>query len=126
MTKIIVIIPAYNEEASIGKVIAEIPEIVSEIIVVNNNSTDNTADVAKLAGATVLFEPKAGYGNACLKGMEYISGKEIKPEIIVFLDGDYSDYPSELTKIVAPILENDIDFVVDAFVNDTQQILQNP
>tara|TARA_R110002020_G_scaffold2415_5_gene11215 strand:+ start:957 stop:1655 length:699 start_codon:yes stop_codon:yes gene_type:complete len=116
MTKIIVIIPAYNEEASIGKVIAEIPEIVSEIIVVNNNSTDNTADVAKLAGATVLFEPKAGYGNACLKGMEYISEQGIKPEIVVFLDGDYSDYPSELTKIVAPILEDDIDFVVGARV----------
>ncbi|KJJ37896.1 glycosyltransferase family 2 protein [Aequorivita vladivostokensis] len=111
-----VIIPAYNEEASIGKVIAEIPNIVSEIIVVNNNSTDNTSEIAKNAGATVLFQPKAGYGNACLKGMEYISEEDIKPEIIVFLDGDYSDYPSELTKIVAPILEDDIDFVVGARV----------
>ena len=116
MTKIIVIIPAYNEEASIGKVIAEIPDFVSEVIVVDNNSTDNTSEIAKNAGATVLFQPKAGYGNACLKGMEYISDKEIKPEIVVFLDGDYSDYPSELTKIVAPILENDIDFVVGARV----------
>ena len=111
-----VIIPAFNEEASIGKVIAEIPNIVSEIIVVNNNSTDNTSEIAKNAGATVLFQPKAGYGNACLKGMEYISEEDIKPEIIVFLDGDYSDYPSELTKIVAPILECDIDFVVGARV----------
>ena len=85
MTKIIkVIIPAYNEEASIGKVIAEIPDIVSEIIVVNNNSTDRTAAVAEKAGATVLFQPKAGYGNACLKGMEYISDKDNKPEIVVF------------------------------------------
>lgn len=117
MIKIIkVIIPAFNEEASIGKVIAEIPNIVSEIIVVNNNSTDNTSEIAKNAGATVLFQPKAGYGNACLKGMEYISEEDIKPEIIVFLDGDYSDYPSELTKIVAPILECDIDFVVGARV----------
>ena len=117
MIKIIkVIIPAFNEEASIGKVIAEIPNIVSEIIVVNNNSTDNTSETAKNAGATVLFQPKAGYGNACLKGMEYISEEDIKPEIIVFLDGDYSDYPSELTKIVAPILEDDIDFVVGARV----------
>lgn len=117
MIKIIkVIIPAFNEEASIGKVIAEIPNIVSEIIVVNNNSTDNTSEIAKNAGATVLFQPKAGYGNACLKGMEYISEEDIKPEIIVFLDGDYSDYPSELTKIVAPILERDIDFVVGARV----------
>ena len=74
-----VIIPAFNEADSIASVINEIPDVVSEIIVVNNNSTDNTADVAKLAGATVLFEPKAGYGNACLKGMEYISDKEIHP-----------------------------------------------
>ena len=122
MIKIIkVIIPAFNEEASIGKVIAEIPNIVSEIIVVNNNSTDNTSEIAKNAGATVLFQPKAGYGNACLKGMEYISEEDIKPEIIVFLDGDYSDYPSELTKIVAPILEDDIDFVVGARVKTLRE-----
>ncbi|MCG2419242.1 glycosyltransferase family 2 protein [Aequorivita sp. F47161] len=117
-----VIIPAYNEEDSIGKVIAEIPNIVSEIIVVNNNSTDNTANAAELAGATVLFEPKAGYGNACLKGMEYVASYEQQyPDIIVFLDGDYSDYPSELTKIVAPIIEDDIDFVVGARVKKLQE-----
>ncbi|MEM0518164.1 glycosyltransferase family 2 protein [Aequorivita flava] len=117
-----VIIPAYNEEASIGKVIAEIPDIVSEIIVVNNNSTDSTAVVAEKAGATVLFQPKAGYGIACLKGMEYISDKDNKPEIVVFLDGDYSDYPSELTKIVAPILEDNIDFVVGARVKELREV----
>lgn len=116
-----VIIPAYNEEASIGKVIAEIPEIVSEIIVVDNNSSDTTSEVAKKAGATVLFHPKAGYGNACLKGMEYISQEKTKPDIVVFLDGDYSDYPSELTKIVAPILENNIDFVVGARVKELRE-----
>lgn len=122
-----VIIPAFNEEASIGKVIAEIPDFVSEVIVVDNNSTDNTSEIAKNAGATVLFQPKAGYGNACLKGMEYISDlsagaeEDIKPEIIVFLDGDYSDYPSELTKIVAPILERDIDFVVGARVKTLRE-----
>lgn len=110
----IVIIPAYNEENSIGKVIAEIPDCVSEIIVVNNNSSDETASVAEKAGATVLFQPISGYGNACLKGMEYLSEKKIKPEIVVFLDGDYSDYPSELPKLVAPIIENNIDFVVGA------------
>lgn len=118
-----VIIPAYNEEASIGKVIAEIPNIVSEIIVVNNNSTDNTSEVAKSAGATVLFQPKGGYGNACLKGMEYISrfGSAQRPYIVVFLDGDYSDYPSELTKIVAPIMEDNIDFVVGARVKSLRE-----
>ncbi|WP_310992758.1 glycosyltransferase family 2 protein [Aequorivita marina] len=113
-----VIIPAFNEEEAIGKVVAEIPEIVSEIIVVNNNSTDKTAEVAETAGATVLFEPNAGYGYACLKGMEYIAGlyTSEQPDIITFLDGDYSDYPSELTRIVAPIIEDDIDFVVGARV----------
>ncbi|MBK5213695.1 MAG: glycosyltransferase family 2 protein [Flavobacteriaceae bacterium] len=122
-----VIIPAYNEEHSIGKVIAEIPKFVSEIIVVNNNSTDNTAEVAKKAGATVLFEPKRGYGNACLKGLEYISElsaeaeKEVKPDIVVFLDGDYSDYPSELTRIVAPIIDADIDFVVGARIKNLRE-----
>ncbi len=122
MSKIIkVIIPAYNEEGSIGKVIAEIPEMVSEIIVVDNNSSDTTSEVAKKAGATVLFHPKAGYGNACLKGMEYISQEKTKPDIVVFLDGDYSDYPSELTKIVAPILENNIDFVVGARVKELRE-----
>jgi glycosyltransferase involved in cell wall biosynthesis len=115
--KIIVIIPAFNEEASIGKVIQEIPEIVSEIIVVSNNSTDGTAEVAKNAGATVLFEVKKGYGYACLKGMDYISEKSEKPSIIVFLDGDYSDYPAELSKLVAPIQEDNYDFVVGSRVS---------
>ena len=109
-----VIIPAYNEEASIGLVIKDIPEIVSEVIVVNNNSTDTTVQVAKEAGATVLSETKKGYGHACLKGMEYVVDLDLRPEIIVFLDGDYSDYPEELTKIIAPIMEDNIDFVVGA------------
>lgn len=122
MSKIIkVIIPAYNEEGSIGKVIAEIPEMVSEIIVVDNNSSDATAKVAKNAGATVLFQPNAGYGNACLKGMEYISEEKIKPDILVFLDGDYSDYPSEMLKIIAPIIEKNVDFVVGARVRSLRE-----
>lgn len=122
MSKIIkVIIPAYNEEGSIGKVIAEIPEMVSEIIVVDNNSSDATAKVAKNAGATVLFQPNAGYGNACLKGMEYISEEKIKPDILVFLDGDYSDYPSEMLKIIAPIIEKKVDFVVGARVRSLRE-----
>lgn len=114
MTKINVIIPAYNEANSIGKVIKDIPSIVSEIIVVNNNSTDNTVGNAEKAGATVLTENRKGYGYACLKGMDYIAKKSNKPDIIVFLDGDYSDYPEELTKIVAPIIQNKVDFVVGA------------
>ena len=101
-----VIIPAYNEADSIGHVIKDIPSIVDEIIVVSNNSNDDTEINAEKAGATVLTENNKGYGYACLKGMEYISRFDYtqRPDIVVFLDGDYSDYPEELTKIVAPIL----------------------
>ncbi|MDG1730167.1 MAG: glycosyltransferase family 2 protein [Algibacter sp.] len=112
MTNIKVIIPAYNEADSITHVINAIPNTVNEIIVVSNNSTDNTEINAKKAGATVLKECNKGYGYACLKGMQYIANQNEEPDIVVFLDGDYSDYPEELTKIVAPIINNDIDFVV--------------
>ena len=98
-----IIVPAYNEADSIGKVIDNIPAIVSEIIVVSNNSTDATYAVAKSAGATVLKEERRGYGYACLKGMEYISELPSEPDIIVFLDGDYSDYPEQLVEIVKPV-----------------------
>lgn len=123
MPKIVVIIPAYNEEASIPLVIKDIPSMVDEIIVVSNNSTDNTEDNAKRAGATVLVEHQKGYGHACLKGMEYIASFEYTelPDIVVFLDGDYSDYPEELTKIVQPIIEDNIDFVVGARVKELRE-----
>lgn len=111
-----VIIPAYNEAASIGKVVNEIPGFVSEVIVVNNNSSDQTEEVASAAGATVLTESRKGYGYACLKGMEYIADQQTLPDIVVFLDGDYSDFPSEMDSIVAPIIQNDIDFVIGARV----------
>lgn len=111
-----VIIPAYNEEKAIVKVIHEIPDLVSEIIVVDNNSSDATSSVAKAAGATVLFEPRKGYGYACLKGMEYIGKQNQKPDIIVFLDGDYSDYPEELLKIIDPIWHHNYDMVIGARV----------
>ena len=114
MSLIKVIIPAYNEADSIAKVIQDIPDLVDEVIVVNNNSTDETVQNATQAGATVLTEPNMGYGYACLKGMAYISKQDIKPDIIVFLDGDYSDFPEQLTDIIAPILEENVDFVVGA------------
>jgi len=116
MTKIKVIIPAYNEADSIAKVINDIPKIVDEVIVVSNNSSDNTEENARKAGATVLTENQRGYGYACLKGMSYVNKQEVKPDIIVFLDGDYSDYPKELTKIVKPILEENINFVIGSRV----------
>jgi len=116
MPKIKVIIPAYNEQDSIANVIHDIPKNVEEVIVVNNNSTDNTVVNAESAGATVLTENKRGYGYACLKGMDYIANLIDKPDIIVFLDGDYSDYPEELTKLTAPIINQDIDFVIGSRV----------
>lgn len=114
MINIKVIIPAFNEEDAIAKVIAEIPSVVNEIIVISNNSTDKTEEVAKNAGATVLLETRKGYGYACLKGMDYISKQEVKPDILVFLDGDYSDYPEELTKLIEPIINQNKDFVIGA------------
>lgn len=116
-----VIIPAYNEEDSIVSVIQEIPKNVNEVIVVSNNSTDTTEAKAKAAGATVLKEPRKGYGYACLKGMEHIANQDEKPDILVFLDGDYSDYPEELTKIVAPIIEDNIDFVIGSRVKSLRE-----
>ena len=122
MTNIKVIIPAYNEADSIPHVIKDIPDIVDEIIVVSNNSTDDTEANAKNAGATVLVEKRKGYGYACLKGMDYISEQIKKPYIVVFLDGDYSDYPEELTKIVKPIIEKDIDFVIGSRVKELREV----
>lgn len=107
-----VIIPAYNEQNSVGKVINDIPDIVSEVIVVNNASTDETRKVAEEAGATVLDEPRQGYGYACLKGLEYVASKSEKPDIIVFIDADYSDYPEELKLLVKPITDDNYDMVI--------------
>lgn len=121
MINIKVVIPAFNEENAIENVIKEIPNIVHEIIVVDNNSNDNTRIVANRAGATVLTEKRKGYGYACLKGLDYISQLEKKPDIVVFLDGDYSDYPEELTNLVKPIIENNIDFVIGARVKELRE-----
>jgi len=83
---------------------------VDEIVVVNNASTDETGDNARAAGATVVREPNQGYGYACLRGIEYARGKQ--PDVIVFLDGDYSDHPDEMSRLLAPILNDEADFVV--------------
>ncbi|MCO6493076.1 MAG: glycosyltransferase family 2 protein [Phaeodactylibacter sp.] len=110
-----VIIPAYNEEQSIGLVLAEIPRgLVREVIVCNNASTDRTAGVARRGGATVVDQPRKGYGSACLKGMEYLLQKPAneQPGLIVFLDGDYSDYPDEMPALVRPIVEEGYDLVI--------------
>jgi glycosyltransferase involved in cell wall biosynthesis len=115
-----VIIPAYNEEQAIGKVVDDIPrDIVSHVIVVNNNSNDATAQVASDAGAIVLHEKRKGYGWACLKGIEH--SKILNTEIVVFLDGDYSDYPEEIPKVIAPIIENDLDMVIGSRVKGNRE-----
>lgn len=119
---ITVIIPAYNEQDSIANVVNDIPEIVNEIIVINNNSTDNTAINAKNAGATVLYESRKGYGYACLKGLDYIENQKKKPEVVVFLDGDYSDYPAQLTELISPIITKNIDFVLGARVKEQREL----
>lgn len=111
--RVSVIIPAFNEENGVGQVIAEIPkDVVDEIIVVNNNSTDNTETIARNAGATVLREPIPGYGRACLKGIDYLKKHEQKTTIVVFLDADHSDYPEELRQLIKPLVEGNADLVI--------------
>ena len=110
-----VIIPAYNEEASIGNVVRDVPrDLVREIIVCNNNSRDRTRAVAEAAGATVVDEPRPGYGSACLKGMAHVAARPAsqQPDVVVFLDGDYSDYPEELPALVRPLAEQHMDLVI--------------
>ncbi|MCB0668682.1 MAG: glycosyltransferase family 2 protein [Saprospiraceae bacterium] len=108
-----VIIPAYNEEESVALVLQDIPsDWVREVIVCDNASSDRTADVALKERATVVSQPQKGYGSACLKGMEYVAKKGVPPDIIVFLDADYSDHPEELPKLIQPIVDQDYDLVI--------------
>lgn len=112
-SKIYVIIPAFNEENGVGQVLSEIPKgLVTEVVVVNNASTDDTERIAKEGGATVLREPISGYGRACLKGIDYLKNISMSPDVVVFLDADHSDYPEEMKKLVAPILQNEADLVI--------------
>ena len=108
-SRISIIIPAFNEESSIGLVLDALPQDkIHEIIVVNNNSTDDTARVASAHGARVVEEPQKGYGSACLKGIDELNA----PDIVVFLDGDFSDFPEEIVELVSPIEKGDADFVL--------------
>lgn len=110
-----VLIPAWNEEKSLPKVLADLPKSwVRQVIVCDNGSTDRTAEVAKASGAIVIFQPERGYGNACLAGMRYLQSlaPSEQPDIVVFLDGDFSDYPEELPQVVAPIIRGEQDMVI--------------
>src|SRR5882762_11135093 len=99
--RVSVVIPALNEEAAIGGVVREIPrDLVDEIIVVDNGSTDRTAEIAAAAGARVVREPRRGYGRAFRAGLRSLSAD---CEIVVFLDGDGSDYPEMMNRLVEPI-----------------------
>lgn len=121
-SKICVIIPAFNEENGVGKVIEEIPKhLVSEIIVVNNASTDNTERVALQKGATVMREPIAGYGRACLKGIDYLRKSKTPPDIVIFLDADHSDYPEEMIKLIEPIQRDGVDLVIGSRALGTKE-----
>lgn len=118
--RIAVIIPAYNEEKSIAKVIADIPAgLADEIVVVNNNSTDGTEREALNAGATVLRESFQGYGASCLKAMSYLESK--MPDVVVFIDGDYSDYPEEMALLTDPIIKGNYDFVLGSRVTGKRE-----
>ncbi len=108
-----VIIPALNEEQAIAHVLGELPtELVSDVIVVDNGSTDGTAAVASGAGARVVAEPRRGYGSACLRGIAELTD----PDVVVFLDGDHSDHPAELPLLLSPIADDRADLVIGSRV----------
>jgi glycosyltransferase involved in cell wall biosynthesis len=112
---IAVIIPALNEERTLPKTLGDIPrDLVNEVVVVDNGSTDLTPSIAREWGATLLYEPKKGYGYPCLKGIEYLKVKN--PDIVVFLDANYSDYPEEIPQLIEPIVKEDYDLVLGSRV----------
>lgn len=112
-----VVIPALNEERSIGRVLEKIPAgLVRCVVVADNGSTDSTARVAAAAGAAVVTEPRRGYGSACLAGIRYSASLDPPPDIVAFLDADYSDHPDELGRVLEPITAGRADLVIGSRV----------
>jgi len=115
LSKVAVVIPAYNEEESLPLVLRDLPD-VGRVIVANNGSTDRTAEVAEAAGAVVVAEPRKGYGAACLAGLSELKRRietgETAPKIVAFVDADYSDHPDQLPELLAPIYAEEADFVL--------------
>jgi glycosyltransferase involved in cell wall biosynthesis len=108
MPRVVVVIPAVDEEEAISRVVSEVPPVVEQVIVVDNGSRDDTAARARAAGARVVREPRRGYGQACLAGIAAAP----EADVYVFLDGDHSDYPEQLPALLAPILAGEADLVV--------------
>jgi glycosyltransferase involved in cell wall biosynthesis len=107
--RVSIIIPTHNEAHAIGRVLADLPsDLTTEVIVVDSNSSDGTPEIAANMGARVIQEPRRGYGRACLTGLANANA----PDVVVFLDGDYSDRPSELPILLAPIIENRADITL--------------
>ena len=121
--RVSVIIPTHNEAQAIGRVLADLPsDLVTEVIVVDSNSTDGTPDLARSMGAEVIHEPRRGYGRACLTGLANAQN----PDVVVFLDGDYSDRPSELPMLLAPILEGRADITLGSRLQDRRSAAALP
>jgi len=116
-TPVAVIIPALNEEESIGSVITAIPKWVDDVVVVDNGSTDRTAQVARVCSATVVSEKRRGYGAACIAGINALSD----PKVVVFMDGDFSDYPEEMPLLVDPIIQGKADMVIGVRVSHLRE-----
>ncbi len=113
--RVAMIIPAHNEESSLPLVLDAIPAgLVEEIVVVDNGSTDRTADAARSRGVTVVREPRCGYGAACLRGLEHLRAR--RPDVVVFLDADYSDHPEEMPWLLEPIARDGVDLVIGSRV----------
>lgn len=118
--RVAVVIPAHNEEASLTRVLDDIPAgLVEEIVVVDNASTDGTPEAARSRGVTVLREARRGYGSACLRGLRYLEARP--PQVVVFLDADYSDHPEEMPRLLEPILRGEADLVIGSRVLGTRE-----
>ena len=112
-----VVMPALNEERAIGRVLADIPwELVRRVVVADNGSTDATADVARAGGAEVVAAPQRGYGAACLAALAHV--RLDPPDIVVFLDADYSDHPEELPAVAGPVMRGTHDLVIGSRAGD--------